>query len=131
MKSDKPESQSWSQLMQTAQSVVTKTIRALPAPLREQAADIPVSLERRPGKDLVNDGVEPDTMGLFVGGTYEEGMTGDSNLPAQIILFLENIWEDAAGDPEEFRFQVRQTLLHEWGHYLGLEEQDLTVRDLE
>ena len=117
--------------MQTAQAVVTKTIRALPAPLRERVEGIPVSLERLPGKDLVDDGVEPDTMGLFVGGTYAEGMTGDSDLPAQIILFLENIWEDAAGDPEEFRFQVRQTVLHELGHYLGLEEQDLTERDLE
>src|SRR5258705_3706004 len=34
-------------------------------------------------------------------------------LPAQIILFLQNIWELAEGDEKIFREEIRTTLLHE------------------
>ena len=52
-------------------------------------------------------------------------------LPPQIILFLENIWELAEGDEKIFRDEVHTTFLHELGHYLGLDEDDLTERGLE
>ena len=52
-------------------------------------------------------------------------------MPPQIILFLGNIWELAEGDEESFCDEVRTTLLHELGHYLGLDEDDLTERGLE
>ena len=34
------------------------------------------------------------------------------------------------GDEEEFRFEVRTTLMHELGHYLGLDEEELDERGL-
>jgi predicted Zn-dependent protease with MMP-like domain len=49
-------------------------------------------------------------------------------------LFLENLWlmiEEEGGDERDFRFEVRTTLLHELGHYLGLNEEDLEERGLE
>jgi len=52
-------------------------------------------------------------------------------MPPQIILFLENLWDFAEGDEEMFREEVATTLLHELGHYLGLDEDDLTDRGLE
>ena len=73
--------------------------------------------------------MDRDTLGLFTGSTFAE--QGQEELPPQIILYLDNIWEDAVGDVAEFRFQVRQTLLHEMGHYLGLEEVDLEKRNLD
>jgi predicted Zn-dependent protease with MMP-like domain len=51
-------------------------------------------------------------------------------VPAQIILFLENIDEMVDGDEEEFRDEVRVTLIHELGHYLGLDEDELDRRGL-
>jgi predicted Zn-dependent protease with MMP-like domain len=52
-------------------------------------------------------------------------------MPPQIILFLENIWDVAETDEKLFRDEVRTTFLHELGHYLGLDEDDLTERGLE
>ena len=78
---------------------------------------------------MVEDGTDPDLMGLFLGNAIDEGV--ECPAPTEIILFLSNLWEDADHDSEEYRVQVRQTLLHEIGHYLGLEEDDLIRRDLE
>ena len=52
-------------------------------------------------------------------------------LPPQIILFLENIWELAEEDEAVYREEIRTTLLHELGHYLGLDEIDLEERGLD
>lgn len=68
-------------------------------------------------------------MGFFVGEPWhdDDGYVGIR----QIVLFIENIWEEAAHDPAEYRLQVRSTLLHEIGHYWGLDEEDLLQRGLE
>ena len=52
-------------------------------------------------------------------------------MPPQIILFLQNLWVFVRGDEALFREEVRTTLLHELGHYLGLDEDDLTERGLD
>ena len=43
----------------------------------------------------------------------------------RIRLFLDNLWEHAGRDRETFRDEVRVTLLHELGHYLGLDEDQV------
>ncbi len=114
-----------------ARAEIGATISALPPPLRKHAQTIPITFELRPNAAQQEDGIEPDTLGLFVGSdlAYERG--GASPLPPQIILFLENIWEEAQGDQTTFREEVRTTFLHELGHYLGLDEDDLFERGLE
>jgi predicted Zn-dependent protease with MMP-like domain len=52
-------------------------------------------------------------------------------LPPQIILFRENIWDQAEQDEEWFLDEVHTTYLHELGHYLGLDEDELIERGLE
>jgi len=42
-----------------------------------------------------------------------------------------NIWREAEEDEDAYRREVRATLLHELGHYLGLEEIDLEDCGLE
>jgi predicted Zn-dependent protease with MMP-like domain len=42
----------------------------------------------------------------------------------QIVLFRRNI-ERIAGSPEELRDEVRKTLLHETGHFFGMDEAAL------
>lgn len=119
----------WEKLEALALAKVEGTLAALPAPLREQAQKLPVTFERRPNHALQADGIEPDTLGLFVGPEFAE--EDAVPMPPQIILFLENIWEQAEGDEEFFRDEVHTTFLHELGHYLGLDEDGLTERGLE
>lgn len=110
---------------------VEATLDELPRPLREKAEALPVTFEPRPNQAHVDDGIEPDTLGLFVGPEYAFEENSQLPLPPQIILFLENLWEFSEGDEEQFLDEVHTTYLHELGHYLGLDEEDLFSRGLE
>jgi len=119
----------WDKLKKLALAEVEATLAELPAPLRERARQLPVTFERVPNRGLIADGIAPDTLGLFNGPEFaEEGVVP---MPPQIILFLENLWDFAGGDEEIFCEEVHTTLLHELGHYLGLNENDLTERGLD
>jgi predicted Zn-dependent protease with MMP-like domain len=119
----------WEKLCRLASKEVEATLAALPKPLRAQAEKLPVTFERQPNADLQADGIEPDTLGLFTGPEFAD--EGNVPLPPQIILFLENLWYFAEGDEVVFREEVRTTFLHELGHYLGLDEDEIAGRGLE
>jgi len=118
-------------LRDVADAEVRATLRRLPARLREQAQPLPVTYEPRPNDAILADGYDPDLLGLFVGKAFDEEETGVIDIPSQILLFLENLWDFAEGDEKTFRDEVRTTYLHELGHYLGLDELDLEERGLE
>jgi predicted Zn-dependent protease with MMP-like domain len=119
----------WKSLQTLALAEVEATLAELPKPLREQALKLPVTFERTPNAGLQADGIAPDTLGLFVGPEFAE--EEHVPMPPQIILFLENLWDLAEGDEDFFLDEVHTTLLHELGHYLGLNEDELTDRGLE
>ena len=121
----------WRRLLAAARETVEDTLRQLPPPVRQRARSVPISFEERPDDDLLDDGVEADVLGLFVGESFPDGVAGTDPLPAQILLFLENIWTYARHDAPAYREEIRRTLLHELGHYLGLDEDQLTERDLD
>jgi len=119
----------WEKLCAVASAEVEKTLAALPKPLRDRAEKLPVTFERQPNLELQADGIEADTLGLFIGPEFADEV--NVPMPPQIILFLENIWDVAETDEKFFREEVRTTFLHELGHYLGLDEDELTERGLE
>ena len=121
----------WRRLLTAARETVEDTLRQLPPPVRRRARSVPISFEERPDEDLLADGVEADVLGLFVGESFPDEVAGTDPLPAQILLFLENIWTYARHDAPAYREEIRRTLLHELGHYLGLDEDQLTERDLD
>lgn len=119
------------QLISLASPVVASTIKKLPPELRSLATRIPVHFEALPTQDLIEDGFEPDILGLFTGSEHGSEFREDQPMPAQIILFLENLWEFADGETEVFEDEVRITYLHELGHYFGWDEDDLAARELD
>ncbi|MFM8470778.1 MAG: metallopeptidase family protein [Limisphaerales bacterium] len=120
----------WKLLLSLAQEEVQAPLDALPPELRERALPLPVIYERVPSAELVADAIEADTLGLFVGEAFPDGEGGPSPLPPQIILFLENLWDFAEGDEEAYLDEVHVTYIHELGHYLGLNEEELEERGL-
>ncbi|MBI3876742.1 MAG: metallopeptidase family protein [Verrucomicrobia bacterium] len=118
-------------LLTLAQDEVRLTLDSLPQRLQAEAKALPVTYESKPGKALLDDGIDEDTLGLFVGNEFAYSDSANSGLPAQIILFLDNLWDEADHHEEFFREEVRITLLHELGHYLGLDERDLEERGLD
>lgn len=125
----RPEGRVWARLVEDAQVEVDATLADLPADLRTRAWKIPIAFEHVPSQALQRDGIAPDTLGLFAGSSFPEEDRGE--LPPQIILYLDNIWDDAQEDRKEYLVQVRRTFLHELGHYLGLDESGLEARGVE
>jgi predicted Zn-dependent protease with MMP-like domain len=101
--------------------VAYEVLSALPSPFAERMAHVPVLLERRPSRDLVRDGFDPRALGLFEGPTHGDTSTA---APTRIVLFVNNLLADFPDDPE-LSEQIEITLLHEIGHFFGLDEDDM------
>ena len=110
---------------------VAQLLERLPSELRNKARAIPVTFEIVPTPEMVADGIAPDTLGLFVGEELAHSGASGEVLPAQILLFIGNLWDFAEADDVVFRREVRKTVLHELGHYLGLDEAELETRHLD
>ena len=108
--------------------LVTAAIDRLPERYRAVLMeDVPVQVARRPtGGQLESLGMEPDhlLLGLYEGVPLPERHVEAPGMPDRIWLFREDI-EDASRDRADLVEQVRVTLLHELGHYFGLDEDDL------
>jgi len=120
-----------SRLTTLAGATVAATQARLPAAVRGVAIGVPVHLDRIPSEDILADGFEVDILGLFSGPAHGDAQGEENLVPPQIFLYLENIWDFAEGDIGIFNEEVRLTYLHELGHYLGWDEDDLTARGLD
>lgn len=117
-------------LLREAQAVVAETLRTLPSDLADLAGTVTVIYEPVPSPALIEEGWEPDILGMFSGQAVGDPQDSGVPLPPQIQLFYENLWEFAEGDEEVFREEVKITYLHELGHCLGLDESEIEARGL-
>jgi predicted Zn-dependent protease with MMP-like domain len=120
----------WRKLVTMAEEETRGTLAGLPPELRERASGVPVMMEPWVSDELMDTGLEPDILGLFVGDSFNITQS-NAPMPPQIFLFLESIWASVEGNEADFREEVQTTYLHELGHYLGLDEDDLEDRGLE
>jgi predicted Zn-dependent protease with MMP-like domain len=67
---------------------------------------------------------DPDLYGLFDGVPLTEGGPGPGDLPARIAVYRVPLEADFP-DPAELEREIRVTVLHELGHYFGLDETRL------
>ena len=107
-----------------ARAEVELALAELPPSIRETAEKAQITFERKPDADDIASGIESDALGL-----YDEGPP-EISLP-RIRLWLDNIREYSRETGNGFREEIRITLLHEIGHLLGWEEDDLEERDLD
>jgi predicted Zn-dependent protease with MMP-like domain len=108
-------------------SVARRVITELPAKWRARLADVPILVEERPSEDLVRDGFDPRALGLFEGPDHAE-RTGASTYvtPTRIVLYAANLAAFCdPNDDDELAAEIEITLLHEIGHYFGLDEDEL------
>lgn len=118
-------------LREIAGEVVSSAQRRLPGEIRDTAMAVPVCFEAVPNDPILDEGREPDILGLFVGHPHLRDLEDLDPLPPQILLFLENIWDYAEGDETAYRDEVRLTYLHELGHYFGWDEDEIAKRGLD
>lgn len=118
-------------LTQIAADTVGAAQRQLPPDIRALARAVAVHYQRAPDEDIIAEGFEPDILGLFTGNPHGTEFSQDNPTPPQILLYIESLWDFAGNDVEIFRDEVRLTYLHELGHYLGWDEDELTARGLD
>lgn len=118
-------------LTQIAADTVGAAQRQLPPDIRALARNVAVHYERAPAADVIAEGFEPDILGLFTGSPHGTELDHTNPAPPQILLYLASLWEFSEDDVDIFRDEVRLTYLHELGHYLGWDEDDLTQRGLD
>lgn len=119
------------ELTSIAADVVNATQRKLPPEIRPLAQSVPVHYQALPDDDVLAEGFPEDILGLFTGSPHGmELEVANPELP-QIVLYLENLWDFAEENVQAFRDEIRVTYLHELGHYLGWDEDDLTSRGLD
>jgi predicted Zn-dependent protease with MMP-like domain len=109
----------WDELTVEAEKVIERTIESLPEPLREQARRISTLLDRWPAED-------DDMLGQFHG--FEPNHISESLGP--IFIFLGPLYLFCKEESLDFADEVRVTYLHELGHHLGLDDDDLEERGL-
>ncbi|RLP82390.1 metallopeptidase family protein [Mycetocola lacteus] len=103
----------------TFDTLVNDVFEALPEEVTEGLENVAIAIE-----DLPEDG-SLDLLGLYHGvDLTERGQYGFGEMPDLISLYrlpLLNYCEDE----DDLREQVRITLVHEIGHYYGIDDEEL------
>lgn len=116
--------------------VVQEAAGHLPDDIREHLTGVPIIVHDLPTRDiLLSEGEEepitPAVLGLFVGPSLKErSVFTPVTLPATIFIYQRNL-ERFCQTREELIHEIRLTLYHELGHYIGLTEEELEERGLE
>ena len=110
------------------EQLVDKAMRQLPGKFRERISNIAVVVEDwADDATLAEMGIEPpDTLyGLYRGIDLTRRDSSYGNvLPDVITIYQGPIVEDAADDADIMDI-VRETVIHEVGHYFGLDDETM------
>ena len=107
-------------------SILDEVLESLPDVIRAAVEEVPVVVEAKPAAAMADPAphITPEVLGLFVGTPVGEKLRGPSGYGDVVLLFQRNL-ERAGRDREEVAKEIRVTLLHEYGHYLGFDEEGL------
>jgi len=114
------------------EALVERALRTLPRAFKERIRNVAVVVEDWPDEETLRDlEIEPpDTLyGLYRGVDLTRRDSSYGNvLPDTIHIYQGPIEEDCT-DAEEMAEVVRDTVIHEIGHYFGLDDD--TMEDIE
>ncbi|MEZ5383941.1 MAG: metallopeptidase family protein [Prosthecobacter sp.] len=112
-------------LQTIATSVVKSALTSLPEDLREEAGACRIEFIEMDALMDIDEDLDPDLLGLFEGNARCDPLPESPDEMPRIRLFLDNLWDECHGDIATYRHEVRITFLHELGHYLGLDEEQV------
>lgn len=113
------------------ESTAERVLAHVPAEFGDRLRGVPIVLEPRPHPELVREGFDPRSLGLFEGLEHGRLEAGEGAVaPTRIVLYYANLLADFP-DHEELADEIEITILHEVGHFFGLDEDDLERLGLE
>ena len=108
--------------------LVADALGMMPQSFRQAVRNVAVIVEDAPAPELLDDvGIDPpDTLlGLYEGVPLpERDWTHGNALPDRITLFQKPI-EAASQNDNEIVVVIGETVIHEFGHYFGLSEEEI------
>lgn len=107
-------------------AILGKVLASLPDAIRSALVDVPVLVEPKPTIAMADRTpyITPEVLGLFVGTPVGEKLQSSGGYPDVVLLFQRNL-ERAGKSRAEVTKEIKITLLHEYGHYLGFDEEEL------
>ena len=115
--------------------LVRQAYEDVPLRVKRALANVDISVEEYPDPEVVllgdlagshegEGGGDVTLFGLYVGVPLPERTGGEPDLPDRIVIYRQPILQGCK-NLTEARKEIRITLLHEVGHYLGMDEHDL------
>lgn len=95
---------------------------AIPEHIRKSVDNLALVIKDRPAADM-----EQDLLGYYIGVPSTEWESAYDLLPDQILLFREPIEAEAAATDGDVARVIRETVWHEVGHFLGIEDDRMEI----
>jgi len=112
------------------ENLVVSSIKEIPRVFREKMENIEVVIERFPSNELISEmGLKSpyELLGLYQGiPLNQRGFYYGNVLPDKITLFQGPI-ESSCKSRKEIKGKIKEVILHELGHYLGLDDSMIGV----
>ena len=96
--------------------LVYKVLASIPVEFQNYLDNVVIRMEDEPPNDMA------DIMGIYEGVPLGDRTFGDTLLPDSIILYKGPI-ERVCNSSTDFEVEIRNTILHEIGHFFGLNEE--------
>lgn len=112
---------------------VCRVLDRLPRRIHTILETVPLHIEDRPSRRIREHfGLRSprSLLGYYSGVPLDAMLRRSSGVPNMITIYREGIFqvsldENGRIDPLRLREQIRKTILHELGHYHGMDENDL------
>jgi len=108
--------------------VVEEALDSLPQEFRSRIRNVAVLVEDLPPNQLSPHAGQPRKLllGIFHGvPTTRKSVFDLPRGPDHIVLYQKNIEAVCSTEEAEIREQIRRTVIHELGHYFGMDENQL------
>ena len=110
------------------EKLVEDALREIPKRFRKEMRNVAVVVEDEPSQELLDEmEIEPgDTLfGLYQGTPLpERNWAFGNNLPDRISIYQKPT-EEACESDDDIRDCVAETVIHEFGHYFGMSEDEI------
>ncbi len=106
---------------------MAEALDSLPERFAELLDNVVVVVEEEPSasdRDVMEDPAHGELLGLYRGTPMTRRTYDSFRLPDQIAIFRGPILRVTRGAPEA-KQQIRETVIHELGHYFGLDDDEM------